>query len=84
MYRVTHNGMEVKFLDTKEDVEGYIADRLTTYQNLNPTEIYRASGGETDDNYTISEVVIYRYKTYYSEMFMIEKEIARDDWGDSQ
>jgi hypothetical protein len=79
-FRVTHNGTNSEYFDNCEMVEGYIAQALEPYQHLSPKEIYRGYGTDnkaTEETYTgrstIKSVVIWQYRTLYTEVFMIEE-----------
>ena len=77
LYVLTHNGYTVKFFDTPEECEKYIADVLAEYQHLKPKEIFRHYGSNTEPGEvtkeTIKTVIIYQYYTLYTEVFMIEE-----------
>lgn len=45
---VTHNGYDVEFFDTADEVEKYIADILAPHKDLNSKEIFRHYGSHTD------------------------------------
>ncbi|MDL2206555.1 hypothetical protein LJC33_06585 [Eubacteriales bacterium OttesenSCG-928-N13] len=80
-YRVTHNGYTVNFFETVDDVEAYMKSTLDEYRELDPREIYRSYGADNQadekrqrgDNITIKSVIIWQYKTLYTEVFMIEE-----------
>ena len=67
-YMVTHNGMHVEFKDTKEEVEAYIKKCLDVFEHLTPRKIFDS---EPEDSG--KRVIIYKYYTMYSEMFLIEE-----------
>lgn len=77
IFVVTHNGYEVEFFDTADEVEKYIADTLVPHKDLNPKEIFRHYGSNTEpgevSKETIKTVIIYQYYTLYTEVFMIEE-----------
>lgn len=60
MFRVTHNGMTVKFFDTRREQQEYIQNSLC--RDLNPRLVVETS-----------EIIVYQYSTLYSEMFYIEE-----------
>lgn len=66
MYKVIHNGMDIKWFDTKVEVNKYISEILSPYSNLHPTLKY---------NYDLSGATFlsYEYSTKYCEMFLIEE-----------
>jgi len=79
-YRVCHNATKMEFFDSYSEVEGYIAKVLEEYKSLTPKEIYRGYGTDNkapDETYggrgTIKSVVIWQYRTLYTEVFMIEE-----------
>lgn len=76
-YVLTHNGYTVEFFDTPEECEKYIANVLEQNKNLNPKEIFRHYGSNTEpgevSKETIKTVIIYQYYTLYTEVFMIEE-----------
>lgn len=66
-YRVTHNGMNIEFRSTIAEVNSFIAEVLSRHKDLKPRLVY---------NYKIGKgyILIYRYYTLYSEMFLIEED----------
>ena len=76
MYRVYHNGYNVEFFSTAEEVENFIANTLKEYEHLGPKEIYRSYGSDNQaEGITnkIKSVIVYQYRTLYTEMFLIEE-----------
>ena len=65
-YRVTHNGMEIEYRNNIAEVNTYIDDCISKYSYLNPTLLYNYKIGK-------AHILIYRYYTLYSEMFLIEE-----------
>ena len=65
MFRVTHNGTDIKFFKKISKVESYIQSVLAEYKDLNPKLVY---------NYKVGKAIFmcYRYNTLYCEMFLIE------------
>ena len=79
MFIVTHNGYGVEYFESAEEVEAFIAKTLEPHKNLSPKEIYR---GYAADNHAdgkpygdgkIKSVIIWQYRTLYTEVFMIEQ-----------
>jgi hypothetical protein len=63
-----------------EKVDNYIAEQLAPHEGLNPKEIYRgyAAGNEAERSnlcggMTLKSVIIWQYRTLYTEVFMIEE-----------
>ena len=76
MYSVIHNSNEVKLFETLKEAEAYITEVLERYESLNPVEIYRGYGMDNrSENPSrsgeIKSVVVYQYKTHYTETFVI-------------
>lgn len=75
-YILTHNGYKVEFLDTIEQVEQYMTDVLEEHKHLSPKEIYRGYSADNqakDKKDSIKSVIIWQYRTMYTEVFMIEE-----------
>lgn len=70
MYKVIHNGMEIKYFNTKVEVNTYITNTLASYLSLNPTLKY---------NYDLdgATFLCYEYNTLFCEMFLIEEDSLR-------
>ena len=85
MFRVIYNGYTVELFDTAAEAEKFVFDKLAEYKQLNPKEIFRAYGNdnhadESDikyhrNDYKILSVMVFQYKTLYTEMFMIQERI---------
>ena len=85
MFRVMHNGYNIEYFDTAADAEKYIFDKLNEYKQLNPKQIFQAYGDDNQaaeadinyhrDGYKIKSVLIFQYRTIYTEMFMIQEKI---------
>lgn len=67
MLRVTHNGMDVKFCNSYSEIKDVVEEILKNHSDLQPQLIHKA---RLDKN---TLYLCYRYRTLYSEMFMIEK-----------
>ena len=76
-YKVTHNGYTTEYFNNAAQVEEYIANTIAEHEDLSPIEIYR---GYAADNKATNEllcggelksVVIFQYRTLYTEVFMI-------------
>lgn len=77
-YILTHNGYNREYFNSIDEVENYIADVLEKHRELKPEEIYRGYGIDNKaDNMkdTIKSVIIWQYRTLYTEVFMIEERI---------
>ena len=85
MFRVIYNGYTIDYVDTAEDAEKYIFDKLEEYKQLNPKLIFHAYGDSNqaaaedikyhDGGFKIKSVMIFQYKTLYTEMFMIQERV---------
>ena len=67
MLRVTHNGMDVKFCDSYSEIKKVVEEILRKHSDLQPKLLHKT---RLDEN---TLYLCYRYRTLYSEMFMIEK-----------
>lgn len=76
--RLTRNGYDVKFFETVDEAQEHINSVLESNKDLYPKLIYRhyndseVQPGEVAKK-TICSVLIYRYYTEYSEMFLVEQ-----------
>ena len=85
MFRVIYNGYTIEYFDTQAEAEKYVLDKLAEYTQLNPKQIFQAYGDdnradERDINYhgsdyKILSVMVFLYRTLYTEMFMIQERI---------
>jgi hypothetical protein len=85
MHRVIHNGYTIELFDTAAEAEKYIFDRLAEYKDLCPKQIFQAYGNDNKaderdikyhaDGYKTLSVMVFQYKTLYTEMFMIQERI---------
>lgn len=79
MFAVTYNGYTIEHFDTADQVEAYINKTLEPYKHLEPREIYRSYGddnkatGKAHTDNIIKSVIIFQYRTIYTEVFMIEQ-----------
>lgn len=67
MLRVTHNGMNVNFCNSYSEIKDLVEGVLKNHLDLQPQLLYKT---RLDKN---TLYLCYRYRTLYSEMFMIEK-----------
>lgn len=73
-FRLTHNGMDIKFFDTIKDCMDYVRELIYSHKDLNPTLVldktvklkYNGTSKE-------SRILVYEYYTLYREVFMIER-----------
>ena len=75
-YRITHNGMDIEGFDSFEAAEDWMAEQIEEYRHLEPKEIYRSYGADNQATHpleTIKSVIIWQYRTMYTEVFMIEE-----------
>lgn len=66
IYRVTHNGMNIEYKNNIAEVNAFIAGVLSKHKDLRPHLVYNYKIGR-------SYILVYRYYTLYSEMFLIEE-----------
>jgi len=74
-WKATHNGYNTECFQTEKDCYDYIDKCLNEYKNLKPEKIFQ----HTENDKT---VIVYRCKTLYCEMFLIEKPNMEIDWKD--
>lgn len=67
MFRVTHNGMSIKFCNDMHEVNKLINEVLSSNAKLSPKLVY---------NYRLDNAIFicYRYYTLYCEMFLVEED----------
>ena len=69
MIRLTHNGMTVKFFNNETVALSYMQEQIE--KGLNSKLLVEQT--ETDENgVIIRKVIVYQYRTLYSEMFLLE------------
>lgn len=69
-YKVIHNGYDIRYFPSMNDVENYISGVLQPHFNLSPEKIMDRK--IKSSNKTI-RIVRYRYYTLYEEDFIIEE-----------
>ena len=70
--RIIHNGYNIKYVQTLEEVETYIQSILEKYKHLNPKKICDKVIGKNDKRREYTKLVRYVYTTLYEEDFIIE------------
>jgi len=78
-FTLTQNGTEITRHDTRKAVEEHMASTLSEYKYLEPREIYRGCGCDNRAGFEsmhgkIKRVIIFQYRTGYTEIFMIEED----------
>ena len=78
-YVVTHNGYGIEYFDDAAQAEAYMFDELNKHKDLDPKEIYRGystdNQAENESRFggTIKSVIVWQYRTLYTEVFMFEE-----------
>ena len=76
-FRLYHNGSCVdRRFDTEKEIDGYIAEWFAKNKDLWPQMIYfggqkSSVGSLKESEYIIKNVIVYQYRTFYIETFMI-------------
>ena len=76
-YRLTYNGMTVKFIDTLDECRKIISDKINSNAHLKPRLVYDGTVKIKKYNTGLKRntmIVIYEYYTCYKEIFIIEEE----------
>lgn len=74
-YRVVHNGYQIEFFNTPEEVEDYIMNTvLAPYRHLCPKKTFDRTFKRTSKacEYKNTRIIRYEYTTRYEEDFIID------------
>jgi hypothetical protein len=85
MHRIIYNGYTIEHFDTAAEAEKFVLDKVGEYRQLQPKLIFHAYGNdnradENDlayhaDGYKTLSVMVFQYRTLYTEMFLIQERI---------
>lgn len=68
MFRVIHNGYNIKHFESDKQIEDFINEELEPHRNLSPKMIKNV---RLDMD---THLIVYQYYTLYCEIFMIVRE----------
>lgn len=70
--KIVHNGYNIEYVNTLQEVEIYIQNVISKYKHLNPQKICDKIVVRNDKRKQYTRLVRYRYATLYEEDFLID------------